>query len=433
MGEMILERVFGSTLDFALEKDREDELFNVRQRFLLQPDTIYMDGNSLGLASIDSQRTLQEANESWIKDGIAIWNAKDSKYFLYSSYLGAKLAPLIGAEAEEVAVMGSTTLNLHSALATFYHPTKHKYKIIIDNLNFPTDRYAIESEVRLHGLEVEDALKVVDSPDGKFIDEEAMINAMTDDVALIILPAVLYRSAQIVDMKKITDAAHKKDIIVGWDLCHAIGAIEIDFSKIQPDFAVWCNYKYLNGGPGATGGFYINKKHFSKKPGLAGWFGNRISSQFELNQKFEHNQSSASGWQTGTPSILSMAPLEGALDIFEDVGLTAIRKKSLDITAYLMYLTDEKLASYGYTVGNSRIDEKRGGHICLEHDEAYRICQALREHKVIPDFRDPNVIRLAPIALYTSYREVYRLVEVLEVIAKDKEYEDFSNKRALVV
>ncbi|MCS4532704.1 kynureninase [Neisseria montereyensis] len=428
-----MDRIFETSLDFAKKKDQEDSVAKYRDRFFLQPGIIYMDGNSLGLSSKDGEETLKIVNEKWKKYGVTIWNIEDGKYFLYQDFLGAKMAKLIGALPEEVTIMGSTTMNLHSAIATFYHPTKEKYKIIVDDLNFPTDRYAIDSQVKLHGLDVEQAVKVVPSPDGKLIDEDAMIEAMTDDVAMIILPTVLYRSAQIVDMKKITKAAHEKGIIVGWDLCHAIGAIEMDFSDIQPDFAVWCNYKYLNGGPGAIAGFYINKKHFKMEPGLAGWHGNKKETQFQLKQKFEHNTNNAGGWQTGTQPLLSMAPLEGSLSIFEEVGMPTLRKKSLDITAYLMFLADEKLAKYGFSVGNPREDAKRGGHVCLEHEEAYRICSALKEKNVIPDFREPNVIRLAPIALYTSYEDVYKLVEILEEIGANKLYEKFDNTRAMVV
>ncbi|TCJ06421.1 kynureninase [Cytobacillus praedii] len=425
-------QAFESSLHFAKQKDTKDPLRNFRERFINNQGQIYMDGNSLGLCSKDAKEALYHVIEMWEKHGIDIWSIEDSKYFLYQKVLGEKLAKLIHANNDEVTVMTNTTINIHQGISTFYRPTKERYKILVDDLNFPTDRYAVDSQVKLKGYTVEEAVKVISSQDGRFISEDLIIEGMTDDVALVLLPSVLYRSAQLLDMKRITEEAHKRGIIIGWDLCHSIGVVPHDFQDINPDFAVWCNYKYLSAGPGAIAGFYINKKHFEKEPGLAGWHGNKKETQFKLLNKFDH-ELSAHGWQTGTQPLFSMAPLEGVLNIFNEAGIKNIRLKSLDITAYLMYLADERLTNYGYAIGNPREDEKRGGHVCLEHEEAYRICQALKDHQVIPDYRESNVIRLAPVALYISYEEVYRLVEILEDIVKNKEYEKYSNKRTLVV
>lgn len=426
-----MERQFKEDLGFAKEMDKKDALNRVRERFCIQADTIYMDGNSLGMASIDAREALLHVVDLWQTEGINIWNVEDNKYFLYQDVLGGRVAELIKARPDEVTIMTNTTINIHQGISTFYHPTKERYKILVDDINFPTDRYAVDSQVKLKGYDPEEAVKVVKSQDG-FIDEEAVIEAMTEDVAVVLLPAVLYRSAQLLDMKRVTAAAHERGIYIGWDLCHSIGAVDHDFSDIQPDFAVWCNYKYLSASPGAIAGFYINQKHFTREPGLAGWQGNRKDTQFQLKQKHEHAQN-AGGWQTGTQPLFSMAPLEGVLNIFEEVGMPAIRQKSLDITAYFMYLIDTKLAKYGYSVGNPREDKRRGGHVCLVHDEAYRICSALKDSGVVPDFREPNVIRLAPIALYTSYEEVYQVVEILEYIAINKKYEKYSSERSMVV
>ncbi|MDA9470367.1 kynureninase [Enterococcus sp. 5H] len=423
-----MERKFQTDRASAQEMDKLDPLRKVRDRFYVQADEIYMDGNSLGLASKDAEEALLRMMETWKKEGIKLWDA----LFHYAGKLGEMSAPLINANPDEVVITGSTTINIHQCISTLYKPTKERYKILVDDLNFPTDRYAVDSQVRLHGYDPKDAVKVVKSSDGRLIDEAAVIEAMTDDVAMILLPTVLYRSSQIVDMKRVTDAAHQRGILIGWDLCHAIGAIPMDFKDIQPDFAVWCTYKYLSAGPGSIAGLYMNRKHFKETPGLAGWWGNKDDTQFELKHEFEH-QHDASGWQIGSPSFLAMAPLEGTLTIFNEIGMSKIREKSLNITAYLMYLIDEKLSQYGYTVGNPREDSKRGGHVCLEHDEAYRICKALKEANIIPDFREPNVIRLAPIALYNTYEEVYTLVETLENIIVNKKYEKFSNERTLVV
>lgn len=423
-----MSRIFEKTLDFAKTQDELDDLRKYRDLFYIQDDSIYMDGNSLGMASKPAVEALDHMVDRWKKEGVVAWN----DIYLYAEKIGELMAPLVNADADEVTLVGSTTSNIHQALATFYQPTKDRYKIIVDDINFPTDRYAVDSIVRLKGLNVEDTVKVVKSPDGEFIDEDAMIEAMTDDVAVILLPTVLYRSAQIIDMKRLTEEAHKRGIYIGFDLCHAIGAIEIDFKDIEPDFAVWCTYKYLNGGFGSCAGLYINRKHFDMLPGLNGWFGNKNATQFQLKQNFEHERD-ASGWQIGTPNIFNMAPLEGSLAVFNELGMPKIREKSLHITAYLMYLIDEKLSEFGYSYGNSTIDEKRGGHVCLQHDEAYRIAAALRDNGVVPDFREPNVIRLAPIALYTSYEEVFKVVEILAKIVKEEIYENYSAERTAVV
>lgn len=423
---------FQAGSEYPKELDSNDRLGRFRQRFYIPKGVIYMCGNSLGLASKDAEETLLIAMEKWREEGIKIWNVDDSKYFLYSRYLAKLMAPLIGVDEDEIAVTGSTTTTIHQTISTFYKPTKDRYKILVDDLNFPTDRYAVDSQVRLKGLEPKDAVKVIKSLDGKFLDEDRIIEALTDDVAIVLLPTVLYRSAQVLDMKKVSDAAKERNIIVGWDLCHAIGSVEMDLKSLDIDFAMWCTYKYLNAGPGATAALYINRKHFKTLPGMTGWYGNKPETQFLLRQEFEHQQD-GSGWQIGSPTVLSMAPMEGALKMFHEAGMANVRQKSLNLTAYLMFLIEDKLTSFGFSIGNLREDSRRGGHVCLEHDEAYRISMALKSRGVVPDFRDPNVIRLAPIALYTSFAEVYDMVDILVDIMEKKVYEGFSAKRNFVV
>lgn len=424
--------VFEQGLDFARKLDANDSLSGIRDRFYVQEGQLYMDGNSLGLCSKDAETAILDVLDVWKKSGIDIWAVRDSKLFLYPSYLGERLAKLINAEPNEVTVTNSTTVNIHQCLATFYQPTKERYKILVDDLNFPTDRYAVDSQVRLHGYTPEEAVKVVRSADGRTIDEDAIIAAMTEDVVLILLPAMLYRSSQLLDMQRVTAEARRRGIIIGWDLCHSIGAVPHDFKAISPDFAIWCNYKYLSAGPGAAGGLYINKRHFGRLPGLAGWYGNVKATQFRLNQQYEPAHD-ADAWLTGTSPLLAMAGLDGVLNIYDDAGMANIREKSLTITAYMMYLIDTRLERYGCKVGTPREDERRGGHVSLEHDEAYRICQALKERNVIPDFREPNVVRLAPVALYVSYEDVWKLISIIEDILKNEEYKNYSETRTLVV
>ena len=423
-------RHFESTRDFARTLDSADPMRHLKDRFYLKEGLIYMDGNSLGLCSKDAEKYVFEALEVWKNEGIGLWTAPcadGTPYHAYQDTLGARLAKLIGADPEEVTVSTNTTMNIHQAVATFYHPTPARNKIVMDDLNFPTDHYAVESQIRVHGYDPDQCLKLVKSRDGKLINEDDVIAAFTDDVCLALLPSVLYRSAQLVDMEKIAAAAKERGIVIGFDLCHSIGSVPHDFKKIDPDFAVWCNYKYMNGGPGVVAGLYINRRHFACEPGLSGWHGNRGDTKFELRLEFEHEQR-ASGWQTGTQPVLAMAPLFGSLDLYEEAGVQAVREKSLNLTAYLMYLIDEKLTKYGFSVGNPREDAVRGGHVALEHDDAIRINEAIKQNGIVPDFRFPNVIRLAPIAFYTSYEDIYEMVERIIHIMETKEYEKFDNK-----
>lgn len=423
---------FKDGLEFAKEMDRLDKLGYLRERFYLNENEIYMDGNSLGLSSKDSEEALLDVFNVWKKEGIKIWGTREGYFFNLSRNIAKKLKSLINADENEIIVMGSITTNIHQALATFYKPTKERYKILVDELNFPTDIYATKSMIELKGLNVDDVLVKVKSNDGRTLREEDIIEKMDDDVALILLPSVLYRSAQLLDMKLITKKAHDRGIIIGWDLAHSIGAIPHDFKNIEPDFAVWCSYKYLSAGPGATAGMYINKRHFNKSAGLKGWFGSKDESQFLMSHDFDQD-TDANGWLLGSHNMFSMAPIDGVLNIFSEATIENIRSKSLHITAYLMYLIDNKLAKYGYVVGNPREDHKRGGHVSLEHDEAYRISLALRDNNVIPDYREPNVIRLAPTALCNTYEDVYNLVEILEKIVKENEFENYSLDRVTVL
>lgn len=422
---------FKDGLAFAKKLDMADPLKEIKSRFYIQEGTLYMDGNSLGLCSKDAEKCLLKAIEDWKKHGIELWTHGDCNYFSYQDTLGELFAPLINADPDEVTVTNSTTINIHQAMATFYQPVGKKNKVVIDELNFPTDRYAVTSQIKLKGLDPDECLKVVKSRDGKTLSHEDIIEAMTEDVCLIMLPSVLYRSAQLMDMERIASEAHKRGIVVGFDLCHSIGSVPHDFKKINPDFAVWCTYKYISGGPGSIAGLFINRKHFAKGPGLAGWHGNRKDTQFDLNQEFEHAHY-AGGWQTGTQPIFSMAPVEGSLRLFNEIGMEKIREKSLKATAYMMYLIDMKLAKYGFTIGNPREDAGRGGHVALQHEDAIRISEAIKARRIIPDFRKPNVIRLAPIALYTSYEDVYEMVERFIAVMENKEYEDFKNERGTV-
>ena len=226
--------------------------------------------------------------------------------------------------------------------------------------------------------------------------------------------------------------AHKRGILIGWDGCHSVGAIPHQFHDWDVDFAYWCNYKYVNGGPGAVGALFVHERHLGKvRPGLTGWFGSNKEKQFDMEHTFTPAED-AGAFQIGTPHILSMAPLLGSLQMFEEIGIEKIRAKSLRQTEIMMELIEEMLGDYNFTLGNPTSSTERGGHISLEHKEAARICKSLKEHGIIPDFRKPNIIRLAPVALYTSYQELYKTIHTLKTIMDTKHYEKYSNEREVV-
>jgi len=417
--------------EYAKKLDQLNELKQYREEFYIQPEVIYFDGNSLGLLSKRAETSLLQLLDSWKRYGIEGWTNGDNPWFYLSENLGKRMAPLVGAEREEVILTGSTTANLHQLMATFYKPNGKKTKILADELNFPTDIYALKSQLQLHGYNPDEHLVQIKSRDGQTLHEDDIIKEMTDEIAIIILPSVLYRSGQILDMKRLTREAHARGILIGFDLCHSIGSIPHSLSEWNVDFAFWCTYKHLNGGPGSVGGLYVNKKHFGTSPGLAGWFSSEKDKQFDM----EHTLTSAlhaGAYQMGTPNLMSAAPLIGSLSIFEEVGIEKIRAKSLQLTDYLMTLIDSELSEYEFVIANPRDESIRGGHIYLEHKEAARICKALKVNNVIPDFRLPNGIRLAPVALYNTFEEVWKTVQILNMIMKEKQYMKVENKRDVI-
>jgi kynureninase len=419
---------FDPSYESALGLDRQDELSLFRDEFYVPEGTIYLDGNSLGLLSKRAEQSLLEMLESWRKLEIDDWTQGRYPWFYLSERLGEMTAPLIGASPKEVIVTASTTVNLHQAVATFYQPQGKRTKILADELAFPTDIYVLQSQIKWKGYDPETNLVKVKSRDGRFIEEEDIISAMTDEIALIVLPSVLYRSGQILDMKRLTEEAHRHGILIGFDCCHSIGANPHALSEWGVDFAVWCNYKYLNTGPGGVAGLYVHRRHFDRTPGLAGWFGSRKDKQFDMAHTMNPAEH-AGAYQLGTPSA---APLIGSLEMFAEAGIDRVRRKSLQLTRYLIFLMKRELIGYGFAVGSPLEDHRRGGHVYLEHPEAVRICKALKANGVIPDFRAPNGIRLAPVALYTTYEEIWKCVQILKEIMETGQYKQFENTRDVV-
>jgi kynureninase len=420
--------------EFARKLDEQDPLKSLRGRFHVPDGTIYMDGNSLGLLPRGAEVSLLRVLDEWKTMAINGWLDAKKPWFSYAEELGKMAAPLVGARSDEVVLSASTTGNLHSLVSTFYRSEGKRTKILADELTFPSDLYALASEIRLKGLNPEENLLLAGSRDGRFLEEEDIMGLMDDTVSVAVLPSVLYRSGQLLDMERLTRHAHSKGIIIGFDCAHSVGAVPHCFDEWGVDFAFWCSYKYMNGGPGSPAFLYLNERHFDLEPGMAGWFGYAKERQFDMAREFEHARS-AGGWQMGTPSLLSAAPLEGSLEIFAEVGIEALRKKSLRMTSYLIYLVDELLSGnpYGFSIGSPRDESRRGGHVAIEHQtEAVRLCSALRARGVVPDFRPPNIIRTAPMALYNSYHEVWQVVNHLKQIVDGREYERFSKERGAV-
>ncbi|PAF08896.1 kynureninase [Shouchella clausii] len=418
------------TKEYAQQLDAADPLARFRNEFYIDEDSIYLDGNSLGLLSTRAEQSLLDVLDSWKQYGIDGWTKGKHPWFYLSESLGEKMAFLVGAKAEEVIVTGSTTTNLHQLVSSFFRPEGKKTKILADELNFPSDIYALKSQLHLQGFDPEEHLIQVKSDNGHLLNEEDIIAEMKEDIALIVLPSVLYRSGQILDMERLTSAAHQRNILIGFDLCHSIGAIPHQLGKWDVDFAFWCTYKHVNGGPGSVAALFVNEKHFGRSPGLAGWFSSNKQKQFDMEHTLtpaEH----AGAFQIGTPHIFSIAPLIGSLAIFAEAGIDQIRKKSLKLTDYMMTLIEHELSDYQFTIQNPR-DERRGAHLYIEHDEAARICKALKEENVIPDFRSPKGIRLAPVALYNTFEEVWNTIQVLKFIMKEERYKKFKNERDVV-
>jgi kynureninase len=419
--------------EYALELDEADPLAGYRDRFYRLPGCIYMDGNSLGLMSFDAESTLLRVMDEWRKLGIRGWGGADVPWIEYAERLGGLQAPIVGAHPEEVVVTGGTTVNLHTLVSTFYRPEAGRTKILADELNFPSDLYALSAQIRLRGGDPDTDLVLVKSRDGVLVEEDDIVDAMDGDVALALLPSVYYRSGQLLDMGRLTMEAHDRGILIGFDCSHSVGVVPHRLSDWGTDFAFWCNYKYVNGGPGSTGSLYVNRRHFGTMPGLAGWFGNDRSTMFEMRTEFDPARTAAA-WQIGTTTMLSSAPIEGSLRMITEAGIGNIREKSIRITGYLMYLIDEMLGDepYNYGVATPRDPERRGGHVGVTHDDAWRINQALIARGVIPDFRPPNIIRLAPIPLYIGYHDVWQVAMHLKAVIDGGEHEAFSDDRSTV-
>ena len=375
---------------------------------------------------------MQRVVNEWRTLGISGWSDASPPWITLSETVAARLAPLIGASPDQVAITGSTTTNLHQLLATLFNPAAPRRVIVADELNFPSDLHALHSHLRQRGLDPAAHLRLIPSRDGRTLHADDILAALTPDVQLAVLPTVLFTSGQLLDLAALTREARARGIMLGFDCSHSIGAVPHALDTDGVDFAFWCTYKYLNAGPGAVGGLYLNRRHFGRATGLAGWWGVRPDRRFAMSGKHEP-AADATALHIGTPHLLSLAPLLGSLEIFEEAGgVAALRAKSLALTAYLMELADRELAGLGFTVVNPRAAAERGGHVALAHPDAWRICQALKAAGVVTDFRPPDIIRLAPAPLYTRFADCAGAIARLKKIIQSGTQEKFPAQPALV-
>jgi len=400
--------------DFARTLDARDPLARFRERFATLPGRIYLQANGLGLASREAEAAVAAALEGWKRRAHRGWEEGERPWLTTAERVGASMAPLVGAAADAVVATGTTTQNLHVLLATFYRPARRRTKILADELNFPSDIFALQSQVGLHGLDPGEHLVLVKSRDGLMLEEDDIVAAMTDEIAVAVLPSAIYRSAQVLDVERLTRVAHERGILAGFDLSHSVGIMPHALDRWDVDFAVWCGYKWLCGGPGAVAGLFVNRRHFGRAVGMAGWFGVAPERQFDPDLVYRQ-ASTARAWCVSTPHVLSAAALEGALSVFHEAGVDAIRTKSLLQTRYVLYLADQLLLgpASAWSLGTPREDHRRGGHVALEHPDAARIWPRALERDLHFGFKTPDTFRVAPSPLYTTYAELWQAIAAL--------------------
>jgi kynureninase len=417
---------FSAAEDFALRLDAEDPLRHFRDRFHLplgkdgQP-LIYFAGNSLGLMPKSARRLVEQELNDWARLGVDAHLDGQTPWYSYHETLREPVARLVGARPSEVICMNSLTVNLHLMMATFYRPTKSRFKILMEEPAFPSDTYAIKTQIIHHGLNPKETLVLARPRQGESTirtdDLLAVIETNADKLAVVMIGGVNFFTGQLFDIPKIAAAAQNHGAIAGIDLAHAAGNVPLSLHDWNVDFAVWCSYKYLNAGPGAVAGAFVHQRHATNRdlPRLAGWFGNDPNTRFRLHLEPEFIPvPSADGWQISNPPILSMAPLRASLAIFDEAGgMDELRSKSMKLTGYLEFLLDE-IGSDHFTTITSRDRDQRGCQLSIvarEHPK--ELFDELVAADVRCDFREPNVIRAAPTPLYNTFHEVWRFARIL--------------------
>ena len=410
------------TLAYAQELDAQDELSSYRDKFYIpkQKDgkpSIYMCGNSLGLQPKTTEPYIKQELEDWKKFGVEGHFHAENPWLPYHEFLTKKMAKIVGAKPIEVVVMNTLSVNLHLLMASFYRPTKERYKILIESDAFPSDRYAVTSQLKFHGYA--DGILELHPREGEDLlrheDIAATIANEGESIALILIGCPNYYTGQVVDMKKITALGHAKGCMVGFDLAHGAGNLDLKLHDSNVDFAAWCTYKYLNSGPGSVGGCFIHERHAKAfdLPRFAGWWGHNKETRFGMRDAFDPLPG-AEGWQLSNPPILSLAAIRASLDIFDEVGMNALVKKSKNLTGFLEELLSNLKDKISIITPSN--PKERGCQLSLliTQGNGRLIFDEITKNGVIADWREPDVIRIAPTPLYNSFEDVFNFVSILK-------------------
>ncbi|WP_422092076.1 kynureninase [Tenacibaculum ovolyticum] len=416
--------MYKATLDYAQQQDKEDKLAHLRNQFHIPKDKegnewLYFTGNSLGLQPKNTQKYIQQELDDWANYGVEGHFEGNTPWLPYHEFLTESMAKIVGAKPLEVVVMNTLTTNLHLLMVSFYQPTKKKYKIVIESDAFPSDRYAVQSQLKFHGFDVADGLIEWKPRAGEELlnieDLETIVAEQGDEIALLLIGGVNYYTGQYLDLKRIAEIGHSKECFVGIDLAHGAGNISLELHDSGVDFAAWCTYKYLNSGPGSLGGLFVHEKHAHNKelPRFSGWWNHNKETRFNMRQPFDVMEG-AEGWQLSNPPILSMAAIKASLDMFAEVGMEALREKSEKLTGYFEFLINQ-IGSDSIKIITPSNPKERGCQLSIQVKNADKsLHKKLTENNIITDWREPDVIRCAPVPMYTSFEDVYKMVSVLK-------------------
>lgn len=423
---------FENTLAFAEEMDQQDPLAAIRNEYAIPAmengqEEIYLCGNSLGLQPKLAAEYVQRELKQWSTLGVKGHFSGDFPWMPYHEFLSEGFADLVGAKKGEVVAMNTLTANLHFMMVSFYRPTKTRHKILIEDHAFPSDHYAVESQIKFHGFDPKESMLLIKPREGEDLirneDLMALIEQEGDSIALIMLPGVQYYTGQVFDMQAITELGHAKGCKVGFDLAHAAGNIVMNLHDWQVDFACWCTYKYLNSGPGSVAGCFVHENHHKDEslPRFAGWWGHDKSTRFKMENEFKPMHS-AEAWQLSNPPVLSLAAIRGSLDTIKKAGgIKALREKSLKLTGFMRYLLETEIPGR-INILTPSDTQYSGSQLSLtvrlnekdDPERGKRVFTALEDAGVTGDWRYPNVIRVAPVPQYNSFNDVFRFVEILK-------------------
>jgi len=413
-------------LDYAKTQDQKDTLAHYRNQFHIPKDKdgndwLYFTGNSLGLQPKSTQKYIQQELNDWANLAVEGHFEAKNPWMPYHEFLTESMAKIVGAKPIEVVVMNTLTTNLHLLMVSFYQPTKTKYKIVIESDAFPSDRYAVQTQLDFHGFDANQGLIEWKPREGEELlnieDLETILDQQGDEIALLLIGGVNYYTGQYLDIKRIAELGHTKNCMVGIDLAHGAGNIQPDLHNSGVDFAAWCTYKYLNSGPGSLAGLFVHEKHAHNKDlkRFAGWWSHNKETRFNMRQPLDVTPG-AEGWQLSNPPILSMAAIKASLDMFNEVGMEALRKKSEQLTGYFEFLINA-LNNDKIKIITPSNPKQRGCQLSIQVKNADKsLHRKLTEANIITDWREPDVIRCAPVPLYNSFEDVYRMVEKLKEI-----------------